>query len=114
MSEEKNLGGAPTLEEQAVNRHKEGEVRFDISMGKLMPDAIKKFQNLYKNEYENLKYNQKLDILKYVFAHNKEFMKEMAKLEAKDVHKAMQDSLEDEDDFMPTIQLTPSKEKSLN
>ena len=107
---ERNLGGKPTIKQQAKNRHEEGEARYNLAMGKLLPDAIKKFEKLYKEEYDNLKHNQQLALIQHVFSENKEFRKKIREEEAQKAVEAMKDAKQEieDDDQMPIIDISGS------
>ena len=57
-----NLGGRPTLPEQAKKDHEKLETRIDLAMSKLGLDAIKKFQAMFK-DWDDLKENTKLQLI---------------------------------------------------
>ena len=71
-----NIGGRPSLEKQSVNLHKEGKIRTDLEMGRLVPRAMKHFVKMFKrmeNGADDIKVNQQLVILEKVFKHCKDF-----------------------------------------
>tara|TARA_R110002167_G_scaffold93178_1_gene249911 strand:- start:161 stop:496 length:336 start_codon:yes stop_codon:yes gene_type:complete len=102
---EQPLGGCPPLEQQAVNRNTEAKLRYDLEMGKMTLEAIKKFKTMFK-DWDNLKDNIKWSMLMKIFDANKEFMKEH-----KELLLSNSDTVEEEDDT-PMISLSSSETSS--
>lgn len=104
------LAGRPSLEQQAINKHRDGKTRTDLEMGKLVPRAMKQFLKLFKRMEagdKDIKVNQELQILEKVFKHSKDFNEAFALAQ----EQFEKEEYEEEDDEI-RIELTSSETES--
>lgn len=104
-----NLGGRPTLSEQAENTHTKNEVRVDLAMGKMTDKVLKHLAKMV-NGIANLKENTQLAVIDRVLRANKEYMK--AKRELELANSAPKEETYEEEDDLIMIELTSSETTS--
>lgn len=111
-SPSKNLGGCPTLEQQASNRHTDAEIRVDLEMGKMTLKVIKHLAKMV-NKIETYKENTQLTIIDKVLKSNKDYMKAKAELDSQAVPKAQDSEVAyEEEDYEIALSLTSEDQHS--
>ncbi len=115
MSGQPNLGGRPTLEQEADTKNTKSEVKVDLEMGKLTLKAVKHLTKMMNN-VDTFKENTQLAIVFKILDKNKDYMKAKRAFEAESKIPKESDTQDDMDeDDLPCLDLSaPTTPATIN